>query len=504
MPTKTLDKYKLATGTVPAEVSILQRETEYVNGYELAYPQINPATLHVLDYLKERIIERTDIKASEILDPREADRVKDRVNRVAHELVKREVAGVTHEEEEIIVGRLVHEMLGLGEIELLLADENLEEIVVNSAQENVFVYHKRFGWLKTNLHIATEEQIQNYASIIARRVGKQITNLNPLLDARLPDGNRVNATLSPISWKGHGITIRRFRGEPWTMIDLIDNKTVSLEVAALLWLAVQYEISTLVGGGTASGKTSFLNSILVFTPPNQRIVSLEDTREITLPDFLHWTPMVTREPNPEGKGGVELLDLMINSLRMRPDRIVVGEMRRQSEAEVLFEAMHTGHSVFSTIHADDAIQVKSRLTGPPINLPEGLISVLPLVVVQFRDRRTGIRRTYEVAEFLPEENKASLNIVYQWNPRTDTIEKVGEYVRLINELSLHTGMSIKEIQNNIAEKKRVLEWCSKHRVRDINNVGRVVASHYRDAEHVAEVVKRDDKPEKLGLELKKA
>ena len=185
-------------------------------------------------------------------------------------------------------------------------------------------------------------------------MGKEITTLNPLMDAHLKTGDRVNATLFPISSKGNTITIRKFAVKPWTVTSLIKEKTISYEGAALLWLAVQNEMSLLVTGGTASGKTSMLNMIANFFPPNQRIISIEDTRELMLPEILHWVPMETRLPNPEGKGGVEMLDLIVNSLRMRPDRIIVGEIRRKREAEVLFEAMRTGHSVYGTLHANNA------------------------------------------------------------------------------------------------------------------------------------------------------
>ena len=156
----------------------------------------------------------------------------------------------------------------------------------------------------------------------------------------------------PISVEGNTMTIRKFASKPWTVTDLINTQTISLDAASLIWMGIQYELSTLIAGGTATGKTSMLNAIANFFPPNQRIISIEDTREIQLPSFLHWIPMVTRLPNPEGKGEVSMLDLLVNSLRMRPDRILVGEIRRKREAEVLFEAIHTGHSVYATVHAN--------------------------------------------------------------------------------------------------------------------------------------------------------
>lgn len=488
---KELASYTVESEGVPAEVVVVDNELDFINSYELRHTRVKQSTKAILDYLKRKIIEAVNIKISEVIDPRESESVKKRLVEAARALVKEELKGLSKEEENVLVGRLIQDMMGLGELELILADANLEEIVVNSSTEPVYVYHKQFGWLKTNVVIPTEEQIHNYASLIGRRVGKQITNLTPLMDATLASGSRVNATIFPISSKGNGMTIRKFRAEPWTIVDMIQNKTLDFEVASLIWLAVQYELNTLIAGGTASGKTSFLNAILVFSPPNQRIVSIEDTRELMLPDFLHWTPLITRLPNPEGKGGVDMLDLMVNSLRMRPDRIVVGEIRRQREAEVLFEAMHTGHSVYATLHADNASQAKHRLTNPPISIPEEVLGALHLVVVQYRQRRTGIRRTFEVAEVVPEDDKTSINVIYSWDPREDNIQKVEESSRLFGELGLHTGFTPHEISQDLVEKQKILEYLVKHGVRNVNAVGRAVASYYREPEKMVELADKN-------------
>ncbi|HIH20108.1 TPA: CpaF family protein [Candidatus Micrarchaeota archaeon] len=496
---KELASYTVESEGVPAEVAVIARDDDFINSYELRHTRVKQATKVILDYLKRRIVEAVNIKVSEVLDPRETEKVKKRLVETARQLVKQELRGLSDEEEKILVGRLIQEMVGLGEIELLLADGNLEEIVVNSAKEPVFVYHKQFGWLRTNLTLSSEEQIHNFASIIGRRVGKQITNLTPLMDASLIGGSRVNATLFPISAKGNGFTIRKFREDPWTIVDLISNNTLNAEVASLIWLAVQYELNTLIAGGTASGKTSFLNAILVFTPPNQRIVSIEDTKELVLPDFLHWTPLITRLPNPEGKGGVEMLDLMVNSLRMRPDRIVVGEIRRQREAEVLFEAMHTGHSVYATLHADNAAQVRNRLINPPIAIPEPVLEALHLIVVQYRQRRSGIRRTFELAEVMPEENKVSMNVLYSWDPREDKLQKLEDSSRLFSELALHTGFTTKETEQDLREKQAILKYLIKQGVRDVNSVGKVSALYYRDKDRVLKIVESNgDKKQLLG------
>ncbi|MGB9635312.1 MAG: type II/IV secretion system ATPase subunit, partial [Candidatus Micrarchaeia archaeon] len=349
------------------------------------------------------------------------------------------------------------------------------------------VYHKKYGWCMTNVTIKEEKSIQDYAAAIGRRVGRQINLLNPLMDARLMSGERVNATLFPISTSGNTITIRKFARNPWTPPLFIEHNTVSLEVMAVLWQAIQNEMSILISGGTGSGKTSFLNALSTLFPPNQRVISIEDTREIYLPSFLQWVPLSTRLPNPEGKGEITMLDLMVNSLRMRPDRMIVGEVRRRHEAEILFEAMHTGHSVYATLHADNTEQTISRLTNPPIEIPKVMLHALDLIVVQYRNRRTGIRRTFEVAEI---DNVGNANIVYRWNPRTDKIEKVGEFVEFAHRISMYTGMTQKEMKEDIAEKSKVLDYMVRKGYRDVDTVGRIIAKYYNERDTLLSAIEK--------------
>jgi flagellar protein FlaI len=499
---ETLQSYVIVADNVPARVDIVKRPEEYTPVYEVKFSTIEPATQAVLESIKERLIEVVKIEISEILDPKVMEDIKNRFLESAKNAISQELPTVPDKEKNILAGTLVHEMLGMGKLEIVLNDDDLEEVVINNSSESVWVFHKKWGWLKTNIIVPTEEQIYNYASLIGRKVGRQITNLNPLMDAHLITGDRVNATLFPISTKGNTITIRKFRREPWTIIHFIDpsQKTMTKEIAALLWLCMQYELNILVAGGTASGKTSVLNALMPFIPPNHRIISIEDTRELRLPDFLHWIPLTTREPNPEGKGEVSMLDLLINSLRMRPDRVVVGEIRRQREAEVLFEAMHTGHSVYATLHADRAEQVIRRLTNPPIDIPESLLESLHLVIVQYRHRRLGIRRTLEVAEFIPGESGkfgSRLEILYRWKPTTDTIEKARSSIRLINEIRLHTGMTDDQMEDDLKEKESILQWMLDNNVRTVNTVGKVVAEYYHDKNKILKIVKSKGKPEEI-------
>jgi flagellar protein FlaI len=463
-------------------------------------PKLEKGTLLLLDKVKDSVISQIPIKVTELLNPKTFEELKRKFLVKSIELLDQQLSGVELEKKQFLAGMLVHEMLGLGNLEMLLSDGNLEEIVVNNSKEPAWVYHKKFGWLKTNILIPTEGKIHNYAASIARKVGRQITTLDPLLDAHLITGDRVNATLFPISTIGNTLTIRMFRRKPWTITEFIQNKTVSADVAALIWLSIQYEVSMIVSGGTASGKTSFLGSIMPFIQPNQRVLSIEDTRELNLPKFLHWVPLTTREPNPEGKGEVGMLDLLVNSLRMRPDRIVVGEIRRQRQAEVLFEAMHTGHSVYATLHADTVNQTYRRLINPPINVPETLLEALDMIVTMFRDRRSGIRRIYEVAELVPptgSKTTVTPRILFKWDARKDTIMKYQKSHRLMKKLEMHTGMTIKQIQEDLKNKEKILNWMIKNNVNTVDGVGRLVAEYYRDPKNVLNIVYKNEKAEKI-------
>jgi flagellar protein FlaI len=496
---KVIEKYKLVVNNVPADITIYaDPEKEYVPIYELIFPIIEPATEAVLDSIREEMVQELEIRPAEVLNPGEATRIRNKFNERTADIIKERLPNLPEDKQKTLLGILSQQSLGLGPIEILLQDRNLEEVVVNSSKSPMWVYHIKLGWLKTNLTISTEDQIYNYAASIGRRVGEQITNLNPLMDAYLTSGDRTNATLFPVSSQGNTLTIRKFARRPWTITDFMEMGTLSSDVAAFLWLAIQYELNAVIAGGTACGKTSFLNSLTCFIPPNHRILSIEDTREVQLPDFLHWIPLTTRPPNPEGRGEVSMLQIMINSLRMRPDRMIVGEMRRKEEAQVLFEAINTGHSVYSTLHANTAEEAFRRLVNPPIDIPAALLSGLQLIVVMHRDRRRNIRRVLQIAELIPssglKESRIDLNVIFQWIAADDKIISLSKSYRVMNDIKLYTGMSEKDIERDLKEKKEILEWLIKNKVKDINEVGRIISEYYRNPEMVLKMVKKDGSP----------
>ena len=471
---KAIDTYALNVNDIIVDVSIIQKADDPVLIYSISITNISDTTKIILEKIRDEFVaEETRIVKEDSNISSIQDQFKDSILK----LLAKYFPNADSKTMDMLINYILQQNVGLGNIEILLKDINLEEIVVNNAREPVWVYHRKYGWLKTNVFIPNESRIRHYSTIIGRDVGKEITLLNPLMDAHLKTGDRVNATLSPISSKGNTITIRKFAVKPWTVTDLIRDRTISFEGAALLWIAVQNEMSILVAGGTASGKTSMLNAVANYFPPNQRVISIEDTRELTLPKILHWVPLETRLPNPEGKGGIEMLDLIVNSLRMRPDRVLVGEIRRKKEAEVLFEAMHTGHSVYGTLHANNARETINRLTSPPIDLPKQILTGLSLIAVQNINRRTGKRRTLQIAEVLPNGDP---NVIMQLNPLKDALEFISEPDTVFENLKLYTGMTKEEVYADLQSKVVILKWMVEKNINDINTIGTIMSRYYRN------------------------
>lgn len=477
------ESYGIAVNSVKIQVSISPEK----QAYEIGIPQIAEGTKALMEQIKGELAAKLTITPAEIIDPRAIEAMRASVKEEAEKLVGKKLPGIDSATKDFLVVSIANSTVGIGDIEFLMADPELEEIVVPGAGANVRVYHKKLGWLKTNISVASESQIQNYSSILARRVGKQITTLSPLLDAHMVTGDRANAVLYPISNSGNTITIRKFAREPWTVVDLVKNRTIDSETAALVWECVQYEMNILVSGGTASGKTSMLNVIMSFMPSNHRILSIEDTRELQLPENLFWTPMTTRLQGVEGRGEVSMIDLLVNALRMRPDRIILGEIRKEKDAEVLFEAMHTGHSVYATVHADTIFETVRRLINPPINVPPNLLEAVNLVIVMFRDRKRGIRRVLQVGELMQSEGREKImpNVLYRWDSVEDRIVRHSESRRLIDDISRNTGMPLESLEKELLAKKSIIDWMVRNNIRDLRSIAGVVQDYYSDPASVS-------------------
>lgn len=485
---QTIDSYNYVAENININIIISKSKGDFVPIYDLKIMDISPTTEVILEGIRKELIQKVNLGIAEINDYKNTDVIEKKFEIMITNLIKKYFPESDEKTEKFLSTYLKMKSLGLGRLELVMADELLEEIVINQGSKPVWVYHKKHGWVKTTLKLKDEDQIKHYASIIGRKVGRQITVLNPLLDAHLGTGDRVNATLYPVSTEGNTITIRKFSKDPWTITRFLETDTISYKAAAIIWTAIQYEMSAIIAGGTASGKTSALNVFAGFFPPNQRIISIEDTREIRLPKFLHWVPLNTIMANPEGKGEITMEDLLVNSLRMRPDRILVGEVRRSKETDTLFEAIHTGHSAYATFHSNSAHETVERLTNSPLNVPKVMLPAISLIIVQFRNRRTGRRRTFQLAEIT---QTGDTNVIMQYDPKKDVLVDHNKSISFIKNLKLFTGLTDREFKKDLDEKIKILKYLVKKDIRSVDGVGRIMAEYYTNKDNLIKFVKKN-------------
>lgn len=397
---------------------------------------------------------------------------------------------ISNEYLDNLARKLFQDLVGYGEIDPLIRDDNLEEIMVIGIDKPVFVYHREYGMMKTNILFKDAGEVMNLIDSIARQINRRIDQESPILDGRLPDGSRVNATIPPISADGPSMTIRKFKKDPLTIIDLINSKTISVELAAFFWLCFDglgvKSANAIISGGTSSGKTTTLNALSSFINPKERIITIEDTLELQIP-HEHVIRMETRPPNVENRGELTMNDLVKNSLRQRPDRIIVGEVRG-SEAITLFTALNTGHSGFGTLHSNDARETITRLTNAPMSVPNIMISAIDFIIMQnriYRPDGVSFRRISEVAEVSGiEEGVIQLNKIFEWDPQSDTIKNVGITSKTLTEIANVSGNSLNSLYDEIKNREIVLQHMVDQNIRSIRDVSTVLEMYYLNSQKV--------------------
>ncbi len=454
--------------------------------YRLKLPNLTKRELKLLEIAKEKAIEEVRVDLDKIPDQAERRRI---LMPEVLKIFERESKGM-----DLSPGRLTHlgeaavrDMIGYGQLDSIIADDQLEDILVTAVDKPVYVYHRKHGMCSTNVVFESEESIKYLIDKMARVVGRRIDQQTPLLDARLPDGSRVNATIPPVSLDGPTISIRKFRKDPLTVIDILNLGTISTDVAAFLWLVVDgfgiKPANILFAGGTGCGKTTTLNAAITFVPERERILSIEDTAELQL-SHKHWVRLETRPPNVEGRGEITMDDLVKNALRMRPDRMIVGEVRGP-EAQTMFTAMNTGHDgCCGTLHSNSAVETISRLTEPPMAVAPIMIPALDIIVMQQRiyHRQKGqIRRVTEIAEVTGlESGKPQLSRIFKWDPRTDIVEQTGVPSKIKRTIAEFSGMSGSDIEIEIEKRAAVLEWMKHQGMRNIFEVSGIIQEYYRN------------------------
>lgn len=382
---------------------------------------------------------------------------------------------------------LVRDFIGFNEIDPLLRDFYVEDIECNGVEGSVYIVHRLYRNIKTNIWFKDIDVLASFIEKLAQRAGKYISYANPILDGSLPDGSRVNATYTKdISSKGPTFTIRKFTKTPWTPPKLLAMNTLSPEMLAYLWMLVQYKMNILITGGTSSGKTTLLNAVAFFIPPEARIVSIEDTRELNLPQE-NWLPSVVRTATSIGKiSEIGLFVLLKSSFRQNPDYVIVGEVRGK-ETYVLFQGMASGHSSLSTIHADSVDTVIKRLETPPIELSPTLLNVLDCVCIMSHAivKKQETRKLKEIVEIInvTPDGIALTNTPFVWNPSDDRFY-FKKTSKIFEKIGKRYGLSLPELETEFKRRTRLIYELYRRKIFKFHEVQEIVHRYYKKPEEI--------------------
>jgi len=477
-----------------AKIRITYDHKTHAYLYEVIEKKISEEQKKILDFIKKILSKTIEY---ETFGENIAERKKQLSDNV-DEIIRSRGIRIDEKSRGIIKYYLCRDFVGFGKIDIIMNDEMVEDVSCDGSNVPIYVVHRAYESIKTNLLFETDDEIDSFVIALAQRSGKQISVADPMVDGTLPEGSRLQATLAKeVTTRGSSFTIRRFRANPLTPPDLIRYNTMSADMMAYLWLAVEFGESIITSGGTACGKTSTMNAIMLFIPPQAKIVSIEDTREINIP-HENWIAGLTRSgfggKTGPGSGEIDMFELVKAALRQRPQYVIVGEVRGQ-EAFSLFQAMATGHTAYSTMHADSVRSIINRLENPPINLPRVLLSALNIVVLQSQvmlgDRM--VRRINKIVELVgldPDTNDLITNTVYEWHPSGDKFEYLGHSV-MFEKIMSKKNMTINEMNEEFKRRTEVVNWMVKKNVRNHQEVAKIVSQYYTDSEETMKKVRAE-------------
>ncbi|MCK5477261.1 MAG: type II/IV secretion system ATPase subunit [Candidatus Aenigmarchaeota archaeon] len=458
--------------------------------YSVEQPELNEDEIKTYKLVQSALIKTIDVNLYTLkTEETKVDYIKKKVNDILIEF-----GVILRPGQYIKLLYLIYvDFVGLGKIEPLMNDSYIEDISCDGTGIEIYIAHKKYGNLMTNVKYDTHDELRSFIIKLSERCSRYISYAEPLLDASLPEGSRVNAMLSKdVATRGPTFTIRKFREIPFSIIDLIQNQTVSPKIVAFLWFLVEHKQNVLICGGTSSGKTSLLNSLVLFIPPENKIVSIEDTRELNL---LHknWVPSVSRtgfgDMDAFGRryGEVTMFNLLKESFRQNPDYIIVGEVRGE-EASVLFQGMASGHPSFGTIHGGSVDDVIQRLHTPPINLSNSIIEILDYLIVITRATKYGksARRIKEINFIEKIGNKGTINYKtpYSWNPKKDIfVEKKDDVFACLNKISQEYGINEEEAGEEIRKRERYISFLLKKKILSFEYVYEKIEEYYNKYEN---------------------
>lgn len=448
--------------------------------YLIIEPTMDKTEQETLSMLKYMLKEEAGVSLEILKDEALSEKyLRDRIGRT----IKRFKLKVTKDSLEKFVYYVKRDFLGYGIIDVFIRDPNIEDISCNGTGIPIYVWHRLYESLPTNVAYNTKEELNAFITRLAYRAGHQISVASPILEGALPEGFRIHLTLEEVSKRGNTFTIRKVRANPFTIVDLISFGTASPSMAAYFWMLVENLRSIIVAGATASGKTALLNSICTFIRPEMKVVTIEEVRELRLHD--NWIPMVTRPSFQAGVQEVTLFDLLKSSLRQRPDCLIVGEVRGE-EAYTLFQSIAVGHGGMCTIHAENVEAVEKRLLNRPMNIPPMLIPMMNVIALinrtRYRDRV--VRRILDLSEITgvdPKTERAIFRKLFEWDPRDDSftmhIKSFADSV-VLQKIADLKHVPIESIVEEVEKREFILKWMARKGLKSYDEIAEVIRRYY--------------------------
>jgi len=470
-----LDRYWLNVPFTFVSINYDPEETDYL--YYIVEPDLSEFEKQLLD----RLIE--DVRAPLLYRDDVADEPETALREELRERL--EEYGVLADEETFyrLFYYLYRSFQGYGQIDPLMYDPYVEDISCDGPGMPVFIYHEDYTDVQTSI-VYEEEELYNYVIQLAQRSGRHVSVSNPVVSTTLPDGSRIELMLGEeVTPKGSAFTIRKYAEEAFTPIDLLDYGTIDDRMLAYMWLAIENNRSLIFAGGTAAGKTTSMNAMSMFIPPRSKVISIEDTRELSL-YHENWLSAVTREQM--GDADIGMYDLLRSSLRHRPEYILVGEVRGE-EAMTLFQAMNTGHTTYSTLHADSVQTVINRLENDPINVPRAMVTSLDILWVQVLTKSGGerVRRARVISEIEGIDQRTGeldYSNTYLWDSTRDSFRENNSSV--LEDIREDRGWSQSELLEELRNRRRFLRFLQDEGVTDYRRFTAMVNKYYTDPEEV--------------------
>ncbi|MEM3463929.1 MAG: type II/IV secretion system ATPase subunit [Candidatus Bathyarchaeia archaeon] len=485
---KVVEKYPLYEPF--AHVAIVQNPKTGEYKYILDELQLDPLERSVYNRILEILLAEIESPKEEIPDPRRffAEEAKKIVDKYRISL-----GWLPDVSWYKILYHAERDLVGFGRIDPLMRDPNIEDISCDGVNKPVYIWHRNYESIETNLEFENDEELDNMVVKLVHMAGKHVSSAFPIVDASLPGKHRLAVCYRrEVTPFGTAFTIRKFREDPYSIIDLINLGTFSEEMAAYFWLCLENRASIMVLGGTAAGKTTALNALACLIKPGSKIITIEETAELNLP-HENWVSLIARQSYGLGGssvGEVTLFDLVKTSMRHRPDILIVGEVRGQ-EAYVLFQALATGHGGMCTMHAENLDSAIKRLTQKPMDIAPAYIPLMNIVLSVQRvhmvkgSEKKAYRRVINVNEIADYEDYRT---TFKWHPVKDEYVPTFDKSIMLSSISERIGLSKKEIVEEINRRKDVLHWMRERNIRSYKDVAAIIAEYYARPKQIYEKV----------------